>query len=319
MLVILPLLAVLAAEETKQTPQPTESPVVAAVVDGRPIYVNDVHRRMARVFGQREIESTAKPMFEAETLAQLVERQLVLRFLEQRQMGATVQDLDAEFARIKRQLAQQDLTLGEHLARTQQTQEEFTEIVRWNVTWQRYLEQQLTDENLQKFFEAHRREFDGAELRVAHILLKPATDNDATALETTIAQAEKIRKSIVAGELDFAEAAKKYSVSPTADQGGDIGIIGRKGPMPEIFSKAAFALGVNSVSEPVVTPFGVHLIQVLEIKPGDKTWNDVRSELVQAVTAHLFNWAAEQQRPHSKVEFTGASPFFKLGTKQLSK
>jgi parvulin-like peptidyl-prolyl isomerase len=292
--------------------------VVAAQVDGRPIYVDEVRRRMERVLGKRKIEPEARPVLEAETLAHLVDRRLILRFLEKAKLAATEQDLDAEVQRIERQLGQQGATLDEYLQRTRQTHGDLKESLRWEVSWRTYLEKHLTDENLQKYFERRRREFDGTELRVAHLLLKPSQEQDAAALAATLEQAEELRASIVSGTITFAEAAKKHSISPTADQGGDIGWIGRKAPMPEPFSQAAFALKAGELSEPVVTPFGVHLIQVLEIKPGQKTWKDVRGELERAVTAYLFGWVADQQRPHAQVEYTGALPHFQPGTKRLA-
>jgi parvulin-like peptidyl-prolyl isomerase len=103
-------------------------------------------------------------------------------------------------------------------------------------------------------------------------------------------------------ELTFGEAAKRFSSGPSRDAGGEIGWISRREPMPEPFSRAAFALSINQVSEPVETTFGWHLICCLEIKPGQKRWTDVRPELELAATEYLFNWIADQQRPKAKVE-----------------
>ena len=73
--------------------------------------------------------------------------------------------------------------------------------------------------------------------------------------------------------------------------------------MPEDFSQAAFALKTGEISEPIVTSFGVHLITVLEEKPGTKTWRDVESELRPAVTLYLFRWIADKERPTAKIEY----------------
>ena len=101
--------------------------------------------------------------------------------------------------------------------------------------------------------------------------------------------------------------ARKYSQAPSADEGGDIGFIGRHEPMPEPFSRAAFGLPLHGVSEAVVTVVGVHLITVLEERAGSVTWNQVRAELEQAVTRYLFGWAADRQRGKSVVRRTGAA------------
>ena len=73
--------------------------------------------------------------------------------------------------------------------------------------------------------------------------------------------------------------------------------------MPEDFSRTAFALKKGDVSEPLVSPFGVHLITVLEEKPGGKTWRDAENELRPAVTLYLFRWIADKERGTAKIEY----------------
>jgi parvulin-like peptidyl-prolyl isomerase len=73
--------------------------------------------------------------------------------------------------------------------------------------------------------------------------------------------------------------------------------------MPEDFSRAAYALKPGEVSEPLLTSFGVHLISILEEKPGAKTWRDVEAELRPAVTLYLFRWIADKERKTTRIEY----------------
>ena len=111
-----------------------------------------------------------------------------------------------------------------------------------------------------------------------------------------------MQREIQSSELTFADAAKQYSQTPTAASGGDIGYISRHQPMPEPFSRAAFALDKGQMSPPVASPAGVHLIQCLDVKPGEKTWQHARAELERAVTQYLFQWVADQERPGATIE-----------------
>jgi parvulin-like peptidyl-prolyl isomerase len=187
----------------------------------------------------------------------------------------------------------------------------------WTQTWQRYLERYVTDENLEKYFEQNRRHFDGSQLRVSHILFAAENAEDPESLNAAIQKSRQVRKSIEDGTLSFAEAAAQHSNAPTAKEGGDIGFIGRHEPMPEAFSKAAFSLEKGKISEPVVTVFGVHLIQWTDHKPGQRTWFDARRELEESITQYLFRRLADRHREEFPVEFTSTMPYFKPGTNEV--
>ena len=130
----------------------------------------------------------------------------------------------------------------------------------------------------------------------------PADANDR-AVQSAQDQARAIRADIAGGQSTFADSAAAHSEAPTADAGGDIGFIERHQPMPEAFSRAAFALEKGQVSEPVRSSAGVHLITVLDIKAGQRTREQADAELRPAVTLYLFRWIADKERAKAKVEY----------------
>ncbi len=109
----------------------------------------------------------------------------------------------------------------------------------------------------------HERKPTPADIRVAHLMIRPAgPPGDST---NALARVEALKQQLDAG-AEFAELARAHSEDvASAGRGGDIGLIAYTGPIPEAFKEAAFALAEpGDVSEPVETQFGVHLIQLIE-------------------------------------------------------
>jgi len=292
-----------------------EGDEVAATVNGVPILVAEVDLRVRRSLGQRKATEEAMTLLRAEALQQLIEQRKVLAQLRKRGEASSRQELEREWQRLADQLARQEKTIDDHCQTLGIPPAALRRMLEWQQSWQRCCEKYLTDEHLEQYFEQHQREFDGTELRVAQILLR-ADDRDTR--QQLVQRASEIRAEILAGEMTFAEAARRYSESPSARQGGELDWIGREAPMPEFFAAAAFALDEGQVSAPVESPYGVHLIQCIEIRPGRKRWRDVRDSLHSAVAEYLFDWLAAREETQHDVQFTGRTPHFLPGTRQLT-
>ena len=280
---------------------------VVATIDGEPVLASEAIREYEQAYGKLKVGDDEKPRLLKRALEQVIDRRLAMRRLVQLGEAASQADVDQAFSRLEKQLAAQNIKPAEHYQRIGMTPEEVRRSLLWTLSWQRYLAKQLTGENLARYFERHRRDYDGTQLKVAHILIA-AQPSDASAVQAAMAKARKARDAVVAGKQSFAEAAQAHSAGPSAKDGGDIGWIERREPMPEPFSQAAFALQAGELSQPVTTTFGVHLIQVTEVKPGQRTWQDAAEELKAAMTVHVFRWLADKERADAKVERMGQWP-----------
>jgi peptidyl-prolyl cis-trans isomerase SurA len=72
----------------------------------------------------------------------------------------------------------------------------------------------------------------------------------------------------VSGAADFAEMARVHSADASAARGGELDWVYPGDTVPD-FERAFSELAIGEVSQPVKTPFGYHLIQVLERRSAD--------------------------------------------------
>jgi parvulin-like peptidyl-prolyl isomerase len=281
-----------------------EKPLTAATAQGRAIPVSQLERELAIVVKDRKLDAAELEPLKKQVLQHAIDRQLVLHYLITTNQAASSQDVDLALARLQKKLDNEGVKQADFLQQLGQTLAEFRDQQLWELSWQGYVDKYLTAATMEKYFDKNRRDFDGSELHVAHILLPAPKEATAADREELKAQAAALRQEIVDQKTTFADVAKKHSRSPTAAVGGDIGWIKRHEPMPESFSAAAFALQPGEISPPVETTFGVHLITCLEIKPGSRTWQDAADELRPAIIRYLFRWIADKERPAAKIEYT---------------
>ena len=96
--------------------------------------------------------------------------------------------------------------------------------------------------------------------RARHILLRVSPQLSQEAATRRLLE---FKRQITAGTRGFDQIARDNSEDGSAPQGGDLGWVSSGTFVPE-FETAMNALPINGVSDPVVSRFGVHLIQVIE-------------------------------------------------------
>ena len=122
----------------------------------------------------------------------------------------------------------------------------------------------LSDQELTAYYRAHQDDFKRPETAFLSFVALPRMTN---ASDTALAKvrADSARQEIVAG-APFADVARRESSdSVSAAKGGDLGEWER-GAMDPAFDSAAFSLPLNRLSQPVLSQFGYHLIEVTSRK-----------------------------------------------------
>ncbi|MDZ7653708.1 MAG: peptidylprolyl isomerase [Burkholderiaceae bacterium] len=138
--------------------------------------------------------------------------------------------------------------------------------------------------------------------RVRHILLRVS---DLTPEPEIRRRLLELRGRAVTGGQDFGSLARLHSVDPSATRGGELGWLYPGDTVPE-FERAMDALKPGEISEPVQSPFGWHLIQVLERRidesPIERNRLAARQALRERKSDEAFQEWLRQLRDRTYVE-----------------
>ncbi|WP_165666026.1 peptidylprolyl isomerase [Metapseudomonas otitidis] len=181
--------------------------------------------------------------------------------------------------------------------------------------FEEFLRERVTDEAVRNFYATNPEQFQARKVHVAHILLRTNPGMSENERQALLSKAQEVQSRINAGE-DFTALAATFSEDQlSAKQGGDLGWL-QDGAIDPAFSGKVFAMKPGEVSEPVVTPFGFHVIKVIEgpqvvKQPFEAVSGDIRYRLRQeAKQAELERLKAaakiDRKTPSAAAEGTAA-------------
>jgi parvulin-like peptidyl-prolyl isomerase len=296
-------LSVLAGQALGQASKPV------AMINGEPITEAEVDAIL------KQQPPSAMPLTEAQKLQARKEavdfmiNEMVMKQFLQRQFAGrpaispNCPEVNKHVAELKADLAKKKLTLQQFLKDSGQTEAQLRANIIKEVQWETYCNERISDADLKRYYDDYRPFFDKVTVRASHILIRlpeGAKDIDRQVARNKLAT---LRQDIVAGKIDFAEAAKKYSDCPTKVSGGDVGFFPRKFVVLEPFAQAAFALKVGDISDVVETDCGVHLIKVVDRTAGEKTdFEKIKHEVRKIYMMELGMKLLAQEHQKAKIQ-----------------
>jgi len=131
----------------------------------------------------------------------------------------------------------------------------------------------ISDDEIDGYYRQHREEFDRpAQVRARQIVV--GSEAEGQRILGLLRQRE-----------DFAEVARKHSLSPDSEEGGDLGFFSR-GQMPPEFDAVVFTLPVNRLSDLIKSEYGYHIFRVEESRKAVRlTLDEVRDEIREQLRA----------------------------------
>ncbi len=155
--------------------------------------------------------------------------------------------------------------------------------------FEEFLKERVTDEAVRNYYATNPDQFQAKKIHVAHILVRTNPGLSEAERQALLTKASAIYTKANSQE-DFTALAKEYSEDQlSAQHGGDLGWL-QEGAIDPAFSTRIFAMKAGELSEPIVTPFGFHIVKVLEgpqvIKqPFESVAGDIRYRLRQEAKA----------------------------------
>ena len=137
----------------------------------------------------------------------------------------------------------------------------------------------VSHEDIVKYYNAHKDEFVRPETVVLREIFVSTEGKPDSEIPNLRKKAENLRLRVMNNGDDFGEMAKHYSDSPTAKQGGDLGVFERSQLDPKIADKV-FTLNRNQMTDIIETKTGFEILQVIErFEAGEQALDKVEPEI----------------------------------------
>lgn len=243
----------------------------------------------ALVNGQRismaQLSKSTLNRYGADVLDELITNKLVDQEIRKQGITVAAADIDAEVASLKNQYAGGDQATWESvLAQEGVTEAELRDTVRRRMAVEQIIGKDITvtDEELQTYYDANKDYYTEPEqVRASEIVV--ATLEEAQAIVTQLK-----------GGTDFATLAKEKSISEySKENGGDLGYFA-SADQPADLSKAAFALPIGQISDPIKIDEQYYVIKVVDHKA---TKVNALADIRDKVRKDMISSQVEQKIP----------------------
>ncbi len=223
--------------------------------------------------------------FKKEAINQLIEETLLDVKADELKIFVGEEDLDEEIARFRDQRKINQIEFESLLERQNISLADFRKTYRRQIMRNRLIAREIRS-NIKVDEQSLKAEYEkntNSEqlIKARHILVLVSKNASSEKVSLAKQKADDLRNRIIKGEA-FEKIADLYSEDPSVKNNhGDLGFF-KKNDMVKEFSEAAFNLEKGKISEPVRSPFGFHLIEVLDSKKEPKEpFETVKDKLMQ--------------------------------------
>jgi peptidyl-prolyl cis-trans isomerase SurA len=253
---------------------------IAAVVDDEVVLRSELDRAVANITAQyagRETQLPPRDVLEKQVLERLILMKLQVARAQQTGVRVTDQEVDQAIAGIAQQNRVSPEQLRQQVTRDGNSYDEFRSSIRDELTVQRlrqrFAQSRISVSEAEVEAALATQQNAGSQFHLAHILVALPEGATPEQIATAQKKIEGISGLIARGEMDFSAAAVRYSDSPNALEGGDLGWRSLD-EIPNAFASLIRGLQPGAVTAPIRGPSGFQLLKLVEIR--DATQGEAR-------------------------------------------
>ncbi len=127
----------------------------------------------------------------------------------------------------------------------------------------KFLRETVTEDAVKNYYVAHQKDYTKRKVKVAHILIRASSKMSDEERQAKLTTAQEAYSRLKSGEK-FEDVAREMSEDKiSAKKGGQLGWM-QEGSIAPAFSSKIFSMKAGEVSEPFSTPYGFHIVKILE-------------------------------------------------------
>lgn len=235
-------------------------------------------------------------------LALMIDDVLLRQYLNKQVPAPSAADIQQRVTQLETALRANKKTLADYYRETGLNEEKLRSGISAETQWQTFISKRTSQDDLKKYYNDNKDMFDGAKIRVSHIVytIPPGDAKTETAGKTAM---ETVRLELLKG-ASFGELAKRYSHDKSSsERGGDLGWFPPRKADPDQFIRTASGMKKGEVSGLVRTEYGIHIIQLADFQPGKtSTYDEVQDSVREVFADELKVAIILQQRRDAKIE-----------------
>jgi len=239
-----------------------------------------------------------------EKLDIFIEGALIQQQAKKFKIEVSDKELELVVEGIRKQNLITDNELRERLQKEGISYKGFLEGIRNNLLRNRVLARAIgttilvTDADVQKYYDANPDQFRSEEFRLQQVFISSRREDARARAQTAFRLLEQGRT--------FEAVAREYSDDPSGTRGGDIGFVKKEDLIPQLLQAISLLMAGTS-SHPIVTPYGFHIIKLLERRKGDAVPFDsvkdaIRATITQQETLKRYKEYIGKLRSSSYIE-----------------